>query len=164
MQTKLFIKSLLPAIFILVFVGLVISAMLHIEYSSENTFICGYTADVSGCETVKNSEYSYLFGIRLPVLGVAFFSTFLLLSGLGVFVQAGYLRTQLFKDFFKGRLYSFSILLLGLVGAFVEVYLLFIQHVILKEYCSWCLLLGIVALVVFVLSNFYFFSRNYFDK
>lgn len=95
----------------------------------------------SNCNVVVNSRYSKFFGIRLEYMGMAYFTIIIL----------GYLALIFFPQFFVGgRLIALA--MLTIAAALFSCYLLFVQAVLLRSWCIWCVLASMMSLTVFFIS------------
>ncbi len=122
-------------LFLLTIIGLGLSTFLWYQYSLPSPVIC---LAIDSCQTVKDSEYSTILGIKLPVWGFMFF-----------IISAIYLGLSLFKN---KRLVSDLIVLMVLLGAALfESYLVYVQIYKIEALCSWCLLVSFVVVAMFVL-------------
>ncbi len=127
-------------------IGILISFQLffsiylaYAEYNSQGICIFG-----KACETVQNSVYGQLFGIKLTYLGPF---AFLILFA---FYYLSY--KKVFYNLF---------LLAATLGAASASYLLYIQFFILKQICSTCFLIDSTLLLVFILTAAdYFLNKN----
>ena len=70
-------------IFILALAGVVVSGYLLYTYVADAPIVCANT----GCETVRESPYSYFLGIPLPAFGLLFFVFVLVLSFLRTIID-----------------------------------------------------------------------------
>lgn len=119
--------------------GLVLSLFLAYEYSLPGDVTCaGDSVGGNGCEVVRSSEYSYVGGVRLPLLGSLYF---LALTVYLMFRHAHSTSNRLEK----------TILTTTLAGAALyEFYLMFVQISILNSVCLWCSLLGLIVFIMFI--------------
>ncbi len=122
-------------IFIFSLIGFAVTAFLAYEYSLTGSIICPITG--SGCDAVRKSIYSKLFGINLPYFGLVFYLTVSVLS---------VLLTQSFNKLInKFRLFvSFS-------GFVFGAYLTFLEAFIIKAYCIWCLASFVISIGILIL-------------
>src|SRR5205814_1987604 len=109
-------------IFFFSLIGLVISAFLAYEYLQPTPVVCPLGG--TGCEAVRKSEYSNLFGISIPYLGVLFYSFVAIIS---IFLTQSY---QKIIDQFRA-LSSFFAFLFG-------IYLTYLEAFKIHDYCFWC--------------------------
>jgi uncharacterized membrane protein len=119
-------------IFIFSALGIIISAYLSYTYfSSEQTTFC---LSGSGCDVVKESPFSKVFGIPVPYFGLL-----------------GYLII-IFAVLYKGlgnKRYSI-IYYFSLAGVAFSAYLTYLEVAVIKAICSYCVLSAILVLAIFV--------------
>jgi len=112
--------------------GILISAYLAYTYfSSGQTTFC---LSGSGCDAVKESPFSKVFGISVPYIGLLaylIFAFIILYKGLG------------------NRRYSI-IYYLALAGVAFSSYLTYLEIAVIKAICSYCVLSAILVLAIFV--------------
>lgn len=135
-------KTVNRLIFILSLVGLAVTAFLAYEYIQSGPIVCPITG--SGCDLVRNSTFSKLFGIDLPYFGIAFYLTTAFIS---VWLTHTYHRVI---DLLR-LLASFSAVMFG-------VYLTFLEAFVIKAYCIWCIISFIVSVIIFGLCMLEFFK------
>ncbi|GLW97057.1 hypothetical protein Misp02_11440 [Microtetraspora sp. NBRC 16547] len=132
---------LIASLAILVTAGLAVSIYLTIDhYSQEISLVCAENATVD-CAAVTSSEFSTVFGIPLPLLGLAYF------IGFGALVTPWAWRSD-HPIIRWGRLGG------AIVGVLFVVYLVAAELIVLGKICLWCtaihvitvLLLGLVVL------------------
>jgi len=123
---------------LLAFLGLFDSLYLLWTYTSPSTpMVCLGT----GCETVRLSAYSHLWGVPMPVFGVAGYLLVALLivaESLMVPAVAGEARYALAGVTGFGFLYS--------------LYLEYIQGFVIHAFCAWCIMSGVVMTALFALA------------
>jgi len=95
----------------------------------------------SDCNAVVNSRYSTFLGLHLEYWGMGYFGILIPTYTALMFMP------QLFSSFMIWGVVVFSVL----AGLF-SMYLLFIQGVLLRKWCIWCLLAAAMSLTVCVLS------------
>ena len=124
------IKKVLSSLSIL---GFAISIFLVYQYSRPESVLC--VTSHSSCDLVKNSSYSYLFGIRLPYLGAFYFL---------------FLMTYMYLRSIEKYAKSPDILLFGiiLIGLFFETAYTYIQVFVIDTLCFWCLTIELIMLVM----------------
>ena len=125
-------------IFILSFIGLADAAYLLYKKLKKEKLVCFFGED---CNKVSKSKYGYFFGIPNEVFGVGFY-----LFALSLFVFSLLGVTTIFE------ISLFSLLLFAAIPASIaSLYLLWIQAVVLKTWCEWCVLSSLVNfLILFV--------------
>jgi predicted DsbA family dithiol-disulfide isomerase/uncharacterized membrane protein len=105
--------------------GLGVSALLIAQHRLPLPFLC---APGGGCDVVRQSQYSELFGIPLPFLGAFYFAAIMVIA------SAPGLRRWLGAA--------------SLAGAAAGVILLGIQAFVLDAFCHLCVVVDLAALVV----------------
>lgn len=128
------------AIFFLALIGLAISAYLFYTYVQEKPIVCLDT----GCETVRESPYSSVFGIPLPAFGLLMYF---------FVVVASFFRTTL-ENINHILLTRKLIFISSALGFLVSAYLTYLEAFIIKAYCSWCVSSAIVVTLIFILSAY----------
>jgi uncharacterized membrane protein len=95
---------------------------------------------VQGCETVQTSEYSVLLGVPVALAGAVFFALMFYLDvGLLTTARPWVLR---------------AVQVLAFVAALAMIPLFFLQAIVLKAFCSYCLATEAVVLAMWVLTFF----------
>ncbi len=123
--------------------GLSVSLYLAYQYSLPQPMTC-LGNDVNSCEIVRNSQYSTILGIKLPLLGTLYFMSLLVLQ---------ILRLE--------RLLAAKLLdkLLGLAiifGVLFESVMTMIQFFVIKSFCVWCTSVEFIVLIMGVVFYVYF--------
>jgi protein-disulfide isomerase len=116
---------------LLALAGLGFSVLLLVEYVSPSYAVCQAGG---GCDAVRLSHYSSIFGIHVPAYGVAFFLTVLVLS----MVPRSWART--------------AQLALTCAGALAAIVFLYLQHSKIGEFCIFCVAVDGIVLVIAVLA------------
>ncbi len=124
-----------PAIVVLAAAGLAISGYLLAVRLSGGLPVCGVGG---GCETVQTSEYAELFGIPVAAYGFAY-SAVLLIASLAWWRRGDR----------RGLLVAYA---LGILGTLFVAYLTYLELVVLKAICTWCVAYGTTVVVGFVLA------------
>ncbi len=93
-----------------------------------------------GCNNVIRSKYSNILGIKTTIVGMAYYSFFIFISL--IFLFYGLIFSE----------YLFSLLFLVSSAALVfSLVLLFIQLLILREFCDYCFFSLLINISIFVL-------------
>lgn len=95
----------------------------------------------SDCNAVVNSKYSKFLGVSLEYWGMGYF---------GVLIPT-YVTLMFFPQLFSSSMIWGVVVFSMLAGVF-SLYLLFVQGVLLRKWCIWCLLAAAMSLTVCVLS------------
>lgn len=125
-------------ILILALCGLADSAYIAQHEMSGTPLICDIE-NLSGCNVVVASPYSYLFGIPLAQYGILFYSI--------IFVLAA-LELVIFDQLLRRVLQGFS-----LMGVLASIYFTFVQVFFIDAYCIYCLASALIALLILILSG-----------
>lgn len=134
------------AIFVFTIIGLLISLYLAYEYTIGASINCPIAG--GGCDTVRLSQYSHIFGISVPFYGIAFYLAFLIVS---------LLATQSQRMLHKMRLPIFGLASIGLIASG---YFFYLEAYVIHAYCLYCVLSGICCILLFTFAATYFFSNE----
>ncbi len=118
-------------------VGLFASAYLLVTYVNGGPIACATT---TGCELVRASRWAYIYGIPRPVLGVLFYA--------GLF---GLLVLRVTLSWRPRFLYRLT-MLAAIVGVIESAYLFLIQWLSIGAFCTWCLISGLMTLIIACLA------------
>ena len=122
---------------ILVVIGLIVSIYMTIYKATSNDALCLGSGD---CSTVNASRYSEVYGIPVASVGIAGYFAILM-------VHLYERRDKFFKK--NGPMMIFG---LALTGFLFTVYLIYVEAVILKAYCPFCLTSQIAMTLIFIIS------------
>lgn len=126
------------ALFSLTLAGLFIATYLFITYSSELTIACGGS---HGCDAVRVSRWAHLFGISMPLYGMAFYAG-----------MAALMIIRTVKPTWNSK-WMYRLFMIGAtVGLIESVFLTGVQVLEIKQYCTWCLASAVVATLIFIVS------------
>jgi uncharacterized membrane protein len=120
-------------------IGVFVAAYLLLyKLGALGTLACGVDG---GCEVVQASRYAYLLGVPVAAWGVL---GYVLILGLAL---AGA------QPRFADRTWV-SVGLLALTGAALAftVYLTFLEAFVIHAWCRWCIVSGVLAVLVFAFS------------
>ena len=121
----------------LVVIGLLVSAWMSIYKFTKNPNMC---VGSGGCETVNNSRYSEINNIPVAVIGVGGYTA--LLAILFLEQRPGFIQQNATMLFFA----------LSLIGFFFTLYLIFVEIVLIKAYCPFCITSQVAMTLIFILS------------
>ncbi len=120
--------------------GLFASAYLLYVYVTGGPIACG---PAHGCDVVRASRWAYVGPIPQPLLGVLFYS-----GMLGILIARSVLDGSTNASSWLWRLTR-----VGAVVGFIESVALFlIQWLEIGAFCTWCLVSGVAATMVFLLA------------
>lgn len=126
-------------ILVLALGGLADSAYIAQHERSGTPLICDIE-NLSGCNTVVASPYSYLFGIPLAEYGILFYAI--------VFVLAA-LELAIFDRLLRRALQGISF-----IGVLASAYFTFVQVYFIDAFCIYCLASALIAVLILILSTF----------
>jgi len=121
----------LPA---LIFLGLGVAAYLAYVETQAVTAVCG---PIGNCNAVQTSEYAYLFGIPIGVLGVI-----------------GYLAilaTWLWGQWQNDRRAPLILLAMTGFGVLFSIYLTYLEPFVIGAVCAWCLSSAVIMTLLMLL-------------
>jgi protein-disulfide isomerase/rhodanese-related sulfurtransferase len=95
----------------------------------------------SGCDAVRASSYAHLFGLPLPVFGVASYA----LLGLLIFAEV-------LVSSRPGRAIQYAVAGISCAGFLFSIYLTSLEAFVIHAWCAWCVVSALVVTGVFVLS------------
>ncbi len=133
-------NSLKKLILAFIIIEIIFSILMTYSYYSNN-IICLPGFD---CADVQKSQYSEIFGIKLPVLGIISFTALLII----------FLFSQ------KSKKIEYLFIAAAFIGALGAIRFLYIQFIILKKICSSCLAIDLLAIAIFIFSV-YEFKQSY---
>ena len=133
-------QTLLIVLIVLSLIGIADSSYLAHSALTSDPLVC----DIEGldtCNTVAESPYSKLLGIPLAVYGLGFYVLIALLSV--------YLLSRPSRRAVQG------LVLVTILGALASAYFLFLQIVVIKAVCIYCLVSAAIAFVLVRLTVAY---------
>lgn len=120
-------------LFIIAFLGLLVSGYLFVTYLSGGPIRCG---DGHGCEVVRGSAYSNFFGIPTPAYGLLFYVAL----GLGA---------ALWSDGSHKLVYLFLLITTG-IGLAISLYLTYLEAYVIHAWCRWCVVSAVLTVLAFL--------------
>jgi uncharacterized membrane protein len=121
-------------LFMLSLVGVCVSAYLLQSYMRHSELLCLN----QGCEIVRNSVYSSIYGVPVPLYG---------LIGMAVILIITILQTVQFK---KERIYVLAIV--STLGFISVGWLTYAELFLIHALCMWCVIEAVLMTVIFVIS------------
>jgi len=113
--------------------------LLWVYTSPSRPIVCLGT----GCDAVRASSYAHLFGLPLPVFGVACYAILGLLILAEDLVSAG-----------LGRTLEYSVAGISCGGFLFSLYLTSLEAFVIHAWCAWCVVSALVVTGIFVMSLF----------
>src|SRR4030095_7345210 len=130
-------KRLSQLTFALVILGLLVSIYMTIFKITSNENMCVGSKD---CSIVNASRYSEINNIPVAVMCVGGYTA--LLAILLLERRPGFIKQNATMLFFA----------LSLIGFFFTVYLIFVEIVLIKAYCPFCITSQVAMTLIFILS------------
>ena len=121
----------------LAILGLLVATYMTIYKLTDNDAMC---IGSGGCSVVNASRYSEVNGIPVALIGMGGYAAILAL----IFLER---RPGFFQE--NGTMILFGI---SLVGFLFTLYLIFVEIVLIKAYCPFCLTSQAVMTIIFILS------------
>ena len=139
------ISNLQTQIFIVItaLCGFCVALYIYNKKNNKKKLICPLR---SNCTNVITSKYATIAGIPIETLGIAYY-LFIIVSHLGLIFLPWTVTPFVLNT---GFLISFS-------AVCFSTYLIYVQAVILKEWCSWCLTSAFLSVIIFILTILSFF-------
>lgn len=121
-------------IFLLSLVGVGVASYLLYSYLNHTPLLCLN----KGCEVVRQSEYSALFGIPVPAIGLLGFSVIALVT--------------MIRTFLKKTVLDIGLLLISFIGFLFVSWFTYVEIFLIKAICSWCVVTAILMTIIFILA------------
>lgn len=115
--------------------GLLNASYLIWKHYRKKPLVCPLDHD---CSVVTESRWSRMFFVRNEILGMMFY--LLLLAGVFYFLY--YSIENLF----------IYLVLFSSIGLLFSVFLVFLQAIVIKDYCFYCIISAVITLLVFLNS------------
>lgn len=139
-------NGIVIAFLVLSFIGFIDAGFLTIEHFRGSVPPCNIA---SGCEAVTTSAYSQIFGIPVALGGAIYYLAVFILS-------LAYLDRR------NPRLFNIAALL-TIFGFLFSAWFVFVQLVLLKAICEWCMYSALTSTTLFILSS-YLWVQNRSDR
>ena len=130
-------KRLSQLTYALIILGLLVSVYMTIFKITSNENMCIGSKD---CSIVNASRYSEINKIPVAVIGVGGYAA--LLAILWLERRQGFIKEN-------GTMIFFA---LSLIGFFFTLYLIFVEIVLIKAYCPFCITSQVAMTLIFILS------------
>lgn len=141
-------KKILLTLFIVL--GIIDAGYLTYEHYRQVIPPCtinSFLPILSDCGRVLRSSYSVMFGIPLAVLGVVQY-VFLLLIVIFLFR-------------YKKRIFIYWLILQSMLGAIFSLYFIYLQLIVLKSICLYCMLSALISFMIFFLISKIFYKERF---
>jgi uncharacterized membrane protein len=123
-----------------VLIAALILFALYLTYTSVTTNAICIVDNQNSCQTVQDSQYGKLFGIKLTYLGVIAF----------VFLFGFHILARLEHKYQKRSYQAF--IASTIIGALFATYLIYIQLFVVKQICTNCIIVDSIMILVTLLA------------
>jgi dihydroorotate dehydrogenase subfamily 2 len=139
--------------FLMILISFGIADAAYLTYEHYQKIIPPCTVNVflpilSDCGKVLTSSYSVMFGIPLAVLGVIQYSL-LLTAAITLIIS-------------RKKIFSYWIIFQSMTGAVFSLYFVYLQLVIIKSFCLYCMLSALVSFMIFFFVDKIFYRERFF--
>jgi len=117
--------------------GFSLSVYIRSRRIKQKPLVCFIGGD---CDKVLYSQYAATFRIPNEIVGMVYYGLTALSFGVLSFVST------------PPRLFNFGFLISAGIAVVFSLYLVFLQAVVLKKWCAWCVISSILSLVIFLLA------------
>ena len=126
-------------VFLLAFAGLAVAWFIYYKRSKKENLVC-----VVGkkCDVVLYSKYNNIANVPLENLGMLYYVTVAILTILFLRGQETILAIPIIS----------TIITISVIGALFSIYLLYVQGVILKAWCDYCITSAIISIAILVVE------------
>ncbi len=126
--------------------GFLVALRIYKHKKMDVPLVCPIGFD---CNAVVHSDYSRFMGIRVELLGMSYyFVTFI-----------SYFLFLVYPDIFS-PLFLVFLGTMALIAVLFSTYLVLVQGLVIKQWCSWCLVSAGISLFIFLLTLFNFGLGN----
>lgn len=115
--------------------GFFISFYIFFKKKTKNPLVCPMHGS---CTTVIHSDYSRIVGMPVEHLGLAYYS-------LTAFAHA----IVFLKPFLQTPLVSIVFIVASLLAFLFSLYLIIVQGLVLRNWCTWCIMSAFISSTVF---------------
>ena len=117
--------------------GFILASHIHSKKAQKTKLVCPMR---SNCDTVIHSDYSTIFGISVEILGMIYYA---FIGGVyGIIFLTGYSSHILF----------FVLMWLSCGAVIFSTYLVLVQALVLRQWCTWCLMSASITILIFLIS------------
>ncbi len=161
-------KTLYLSIIIIAIFGIILAGTLTLaKYSDKIAALCGED-EFNSCNTVQNSDYSYLinqktddgseFKIPLTLAGVVFYSFLTMLAVILYRNETKPKKEKLSED--KIKKLKLTLFICGILGVIFSAWFTYIQANIIEAYCAYCLVSAFDTVILLILITIVFFNNK----
>jgi uncharacterized membrane protein len=122
-------------------IGAFLCAYIYRAKKQNKVLVCAIGTD---CNKVIYSQYSTALGVPLEIIGVFYYSALAIVSGLLIFG----VRSVLLFDV------NFIFTVISAAGAFLSLIFIYVQTILIREWCEYCLVSAGLSLIIFFIKFF----------
>ena len=123
---------------VLALAGVLLAAYMYLyKIGVLATLTCG----AGGCDAVQNSPFAVFLGVPVPLIGLLGYAAILGLAVAGV--------QPLFVE---DRRIAWGLLLFCTIAAVFTIYLNYLEAVVIRAWCRWCIGSAVIVAALFLLS------------
>jgi uncharacterized membrane protein len=144
-------KLILIIMLIFSLVALIISTLIEIQtikHSKVLENVCVATS--SNCGAVQNTSYGTFMGIKIAIIGMVSFFLYTLILIYKILQDSQITINKINKKIIDNMVVS-----AGIMAGIVGIYFISLQVFIIKQYCIYCLVVDLIAVIVMILAISY---------
>lgn len=122
------------AVFVLSLFGVLVAIYVLQSFLRQSSIVC---LTAGGCEAVRKSPASYIYGVPVPAFGLIGYSLLLLLSFL--------------RSLSPDKRYVYGMLGIALFGISFVTWFTFVEIFVIKGICTWCAISSVNMYIIFAL-------------
>lgn len=120
--------------------GLVISVYIFTSVKAKKVLVCPIGTK---CNEVVRSKYATTFGISNSILGIFYYGI----------TAASYMAFSLRPELLQVAYWGSAVAMATALALIFSSYLIFVQGVVLKKWCFWCVSSSLCTLAIFILLS-----------
>ena len=129
---------------LLALAGLSAATYVYVAHSLGFRLVCPFA---TGCDAVQDSPYAVLFGLPVALLGMVGFAAYIVLALTGLRSSAA--RHE----------YLHALLVLSVVEVAFTSYMAYLQVLVIRAICSWCMFSAAVTVALAALVMYAIFGK-----
>jgi uncharacterized membrane protein len=143
-------RKLLFWILALSLIALIASVLIQIENITQSQTLNNVcTATGSSCNSVQNTEYGKILGVKIADIGLFAFMLFTLL-----------VLHQITRPKFKHKKCFDNLMTAGaIIAGLFGIYLISLQVFVINQYCTYCLIIDFSSIILMLLVIIYRFRK-----
>ncbi|MAF13717.1 MAG: hypothetical protein CMI53_02380 [Parcubacteria group bacterium] len=126
-------------------IGFIISFYIFFKKSRQESLVCFTGQD---CNLVVDSKYNKIFGFPNEILGMLYY---LLVVGFIILGLEGVTEVANFS-------LSLILVFIATVAAGFSIFLIYVQALVLKHWCEYCIATAITTIAIFIIELFHLYG------